>query len=427
MGTVARLVEPRNTLIQRQPRGARLTEGEQLVRATDPRTVGFITDSHALPAPGGFRIQQANGRNFEVIRQRFARTIAGFSMADGVRDELDTFVEWPREDIVPLPFAPSLRRAPPLLLPFRKAVREMALRSDLLIVRCPFPHPWLFEGIKKPLVLHVAGDAVVQASQADTYRGPTRLLAVGYAKALEYWVRRLGQRPGVRIVTNGSRLAAKLPGRAPTKAVVSSLMYRREMGEPRDHAPEGVPRLLFVGYFRPVKDLPTLLEAFERVRARRPVRLTLVGSQDTPSDSEREIHERIARSPYASDVECVGAIPFGPRLFDAYKAHDALLLTSFSEGTPRVLVEARAFGCPTIATDVGGVPDSIRDGEDGLLVPPKRPDLLAEKLERLLDDPELYVRLSRRGWERATREFPMEVFGDHLADALLDAASDFET
>lgn len=396
------------------------------MRATDPRTVGFITDTHAVLAPGGFRTQQANGRNFEIIRQRFSRTIASFSVADGAREELDTFVEWPHEDIVTLPFAPSLRRSPALLLPIRKAVREVARTSDLLIVRCPFPHPWLFEKIHKPLVLHVAGDALVQAAEADTYRGPTRLLAVGYARALEYWTRRLGKRPGVRIVTNGSRLAAKLPGRAPTKAVVSSLMYRREMGEARDRAPGNEPRLLFVGYFRPVKDMPTLLDAFDRVRAKRPMRLTLVGSQDTPSDSENAIHERIASSPYAQDIECVGAVPFGPRLFDIYKTHDLLLLTSFSEGTPRVLVEARAFGCPTIATDVGGVPDSIKDGEDGLLVPPKRPDLLAQKIEQLLDDPDLYVRLSRRGWERATREFTMEVFGDHLAEALRDAASDFK-
>ncbi len=392
----------------------------------DPRTVGFITFTHAHLAPGGFRIQQANGRNFEIIRARFARTIACFSVADGAREELDTFVEWPREDIVTLPLVPSLRHAPAHLLPIRKAIREVARQSDLLIVRCPFPHPWLFEGIRKPLVLHVASDALAQAGEADAYRGPMRLAAVGYARAIEHWTRRLGQRPGVRIVTNGSRLAAKFPGRAPTRAVVSSLMYRGEMGEPREHAPEGVPRLLFVGYFRPVKDLPTLLDAFDIARAKRPMRLTLVGSQDVPTDSEKEIHERIAKSPYANDIECVGAVPFGPQLFDIYKSHDVLLLTSFSEGTPRVLVEARAFGCPTIATNVGGVPDSVRDGDDGLLVPPRQPDLLAEKLETLLDDPDLYVRMSRRGWERATQEFTMEVFGDQLAEALRDAASDLE-
>jgi len=392
----------------------------------DPRTVGFVTVTHAQPTSGGFRIQQANGRNFKLIRDRFARAIACFSVAESPRAELDTFVPWPIEDIVTLPLVPSLRRAPAHLLSIRRAVREVASRSDLLIVRCPFPHPWLFEGVDKPLVLHIAGDVGVQASETTTYRGLTRLAAITYARAIEFGMRRLAKKRGVRVVANGSRLAAKFPGQAPTRAVVSSLLYRDEMGEPREHAPTDVPRILFVGYFRPVKDLPTLLDAFDRVRATRPLRLTLVGAQDVPTDSERALRERIAGSPYASDIECVGAVPFGPRLFDIYRSHDVLLLTSFSEGTPRVLVEARAFGCPVIATDVGGIPDSVNDGEDGFLVPPRRADLLAEKLESLLDDPKRYVQVSHRGWQRATQEFSMEVFGDQLAEALKDAARDFE-
>jgi glycosyltransferase involved in cell wall biosynthesis len=77
------------------------------------------------------------------------------------------------------------------------------------------------------------------------------------------------------------------------------------------------------------------------------------------------------------------------------------VLPSRSEGTPRVLVEARAFGCPVVATTAGGIPTSVTDGVDGLLVAPEDPDALADAILQVIQDGELRARLVAAGRERA--------------------------
>ena len=64
---------------------------------------------------------------------------------------------------------------------------------------------------------------------------------------------------------------------------------------------------------------------------------------------------------------------------------DLLILTSTTEGLPRSILEAMATGLPVIATKVGGVPEIIRDGVDGILVDSGDSDAVAEALERLLN------------------------------------------
>jgi glycosyltransferase involved in cell wall biosynthesis len=69
------------------------------------------------------------------------------------------------------------------------------------------------------------------------------------------------------------------------------------------------------------------------------------------------------------------------------------------------LLEAMAAARPVVATDVGGNPEVMVDGETGILVPPRRPDLLRAALERLLGDPELRRRLGRAARERAESRY----------------------
>jgi glycosyltransferase involved in cell wall biosynthesis len=73
------------------------------------------------------------------------------------------------------------------------------------------------------------------------------------------------------------------------------------------------------------------------------------------------------------------------------------------DGVPNVLLEAMAAGVPAVATTVSGIPEVVTDGETGRLVPPQRPDLLADALARLLTDPTLRTRLGEAG-RRHVRE-----------------------
>lgn len=85
------------------------------------------------------------------------------------------------------------------------------------------------------------------------------------------------------------------------------------------------------------------------------------------------------------------------------KAADLFVLPSHAEGTPRVITEAMAARLPVIATRVGGIPEQIEDGKNGLLIEPKNPDQLAEAILRLMNDRELRLQMGREGYERAQR------------------------
>jgi glycosyltransferase involved in cell wall biosynthesis len=186
--------------------------------------------------------------------------------------------------------------------------------------------------------------------------------------------------------------------------VVSSTLKASEVDSVKRQRPADAPfRVLFVGYFRPEKGIDVLLKAFARVLAKIPnAELALAGAQDlVEGGAAQEAEAALAQLSARATVVRYGALPFGPRLFQAFADADVLALPSRSEGTPRVLVEARAFGCPVVASRVGGVPSSVRDGVDGLLVPPENEAALAEALLRVAHEPQLREGLVREGLERA--------------------------
>jgi glycosyltransferase involved in cell wall biosynthesis len=191
------------------------------------------------------------------------------------------------------------------------------------------------------------------------------------------------------------------------RVVVSSCLWQDEIVPRTDFELHQPPKLLFVGYLRPEKGVATLLEAFANLRRNRTATLTLVGGSDRSTNAGRQIQQQIESHPFASDIRTAGMVDFGPDLFELYRTHDLCILPSLSEGTPRTLVEARAFGCPVVSTRVGGIPASVRDGEDGLLVDPGQPAQLAKAIERILDDDTLRRRLILAGRER---------FGHHTVE-----------
>src|SRR5690606_30275006 len=100
---------------------------------------------------------------------------------------------------------------------------------------------------------------------------------------------------------------------------------------------------------------------------------------------------------------------FSERLFDIYRSSHVLVLPSRSEGTPRVLVEARAMGCPVVASNAGGIPDSIADGTDGMMFPTGDSSALAAILSELLANEDRRLELAINGIQRV-RTMTLENF-----------------
>jgi D-inositol-3-phosphate glycosyltransferase len=159
------------------------------------------------------------------------------------------------------------------------------------------------------------------------------------------------------------------------------------------------PVLLWVGRVAPIKGLDTLLDAVARLRAGgRPVRLLIVGGDaDEPmSEHELSLRRRIERLELASAVCFVG-----PRPQDVlplyYVAADVTVLPSYYESFGMVALEAMACASPVIASRVGGLVTTVRDGVTGFLVPDGDVDALAERIGALVADPDLRWRVGREG------------------------------
>jgi glycosyltransferase involved in cell wall biosynthesis len=157
-------------------------------------------------------------------------------------------------------------------------------------------------------------------------------------------------------------------------------------------APGETVETVTVGRLESMKGFAVLLEAIGALaRDGEPIRLTVIG--DGP---QRPALEAAAPPGVVTFTGALGAPEVKRRLAQA----DLFCLPSFAEGLPVVLMEAMASGLPVIATQVLGVPELVRDGESGLLVPPGRPEALAAALRRLARDPELRRRFGAAG--RAT-------------------------
>jgi glycosyltransferase involved in cell wall biosynthesis len=179
---------------------------------------------------------------------------------------------------------------------------------------------------------------------------------------------------------------------------------RRSLGLDQNEAVIG-----FVGWLLPIKGPDYLLKAMDRVWQRHPeASLVLVGKGDLDVDLRAEALKKNANG----KVKFLG---WREDIDEIMPLFDMLVLPSLNEGMGRVLVEAMAAGKPVVASRVGGIPDLVRDGETGYLVPPADEKALADGIKKLLGDPEKAKQMGQRGKEYC-RQFSLEAMIEKLDD-----------
>ncbi len=174
-------------------------------------------------------------------------------------------------------------------------------------------------------------------------------------------------------------------------------------GPRRRPAPAGAPlRLLSVGRLRAPKDFVTLVRALAAL-PRGTARLRIAGE----GPDRAAIEEEVRRLRLGDAVELLGTRSD----VDALLADsDAFVLSSRSEGFPMSVVEAMAAGVAVVACTVGGVPEAVRDGETGLLVPRGDIAALAAALRALQADPSRVDAMGAAGRRRAEEHFDITAF-----------------
>jgi L-malate glycosyltransferase len=155
-----------------------------------------------------------------------------------------------------------------------------------------------------------------------------------------------------------------------------------------------------VANLTPKKNHENLIEAFALLHRQRPESTLLLVGQ--PAGREAALRELAVGRGVGNKVVFAGARTDVPRLV---RAMDVFAISSDFEGLPIAMLEAMALAKPIVATTVGGIPGVIRDGVEGILLPPQRPDLLAAALQRLFDDRGLARTMGIRSQERVRAEY----------------------
>ena len=165
----------------------------------------------------------------------------------------------------------------------------------------------------------------------------------------------------------------------------------------------------FVGWLLPIKGVMQLLKAMEIICIKYPhARLVYVGK----GGLEKDLKVETERLGLTANVKFLG---WRDDIAEIMPLFDIFVLPSLNEGMGRVLVEAMAAARPVVASDVGGIPDLIKAGENGLLVPPGNIQALAAAIGQLIDQPATANKMGQLG-RRRSQNYRLETMIQKIED-----------
>ncbi len=177
---------------------------------------------------------------------------------------------------------------------------------------------------------------------------------------------------------------------------------RKEIKENIFQAREDSLILITIAALHERKGLRYLIEAMHKITAKFPnTKLAIVGE----GPEENELRKLVEKLEMENHVELLGRRKETPKLL---KSSDVFVLPSRREAFGMVNLEAMVTGLPVVATKVGGIPEIIENGKNGFLVEPENSDALAEKILKLIKDPELRNKIGEAGYKTVVEKFDAE-------------------
>lgn len=281
-------------------------------------------------------------------------------------------------------------RSPGIFLQARKILKKRLKEFDVFWLTWPHPISFLILsmiGVRKPVVLFVRQN--LEELIKVRYSGINKLAGLYFTRILYRYAKRFHS--NALVVSVGEEMFNKMKTDFERSYFISDCIVPQEVSIQPRSAPNDTFKLIFVGRLEPEKGLLVLLEAIIVLRkAGLDLNLTIVGE----GQSRRDLEERIEKDLMGDFVKLKGYVPFGQDLFELYTRHDLMVISSFSEGLPKIINEARAFALPIVSTRVGGIAKELKDNETVVFVEPGQSESLANGIKTLLQSPDLYVRLS---------------------------------
>ena len=166
-------------------------------------------------------------------------------------------------------------------------------------------------------------------------------------------------------------------------------------------------KVLFLGYIGRQKGSFDLIEAARITASRKmPLIFDLVGEESAPGELE-QLKKQVEQTGLEHVVTFHPTV-WGTGKYDFFREADIFIYPSYSEGMPIAVIEAMAAGLPVIVTRVGGMPDLVSDGFNGLLIEAGRADQIVDALEILSSKPELRLAMQLNGFKKAFKNYDIE-------------------
>ncbi|MCK4257796.1 MAG: glycosyltransferase family 4 protein [Halanaerobiales bacterium] len=157
-----------------------------------------------------------------------------------------------------------------------------------------------------------------------------------------------------------------------------------------------------IARFETTKGINFLIDAYSSIQEKYPsLHLVIVGS----GSKETELKNQVNQLNLNDKITFTG---YQKNVHDYLHIYDIFVIPSLHEAHPLVLMEGMGHDKPIIATEVGGIPEVIEDGKNGLLVPPSNSNALAKAIQKLLDDPILRKNIGEKARETYNKEFAVE-------------------
>ena len=184
----------------------------------------------------------------------------------------------------------------------------------------------------------------------------------------------------------------------------------RRFSPPEGRPPERRIRLVTVARLLERKGIQTILEACAKPTLL-PVELSIIGT----GPFEPELRQMVDEMGLGDRVRFLGFVP-NEELPRHYRRSDIFVLPSETESFGLVFAEAMSCGLPIAASNVGGIPETVRDGVDGLLCPPGQPLALRENIQRLISSVDTREEISHSQRERVLENYTWDQIAARYAD-----------
>ena len=368
--TNSRTTDKRNPGRQRQP--------HILVGVTSAQTCLVLPDRLSVLREAGYRISLLSSPG--ELLDRTARS-----------EEVSPYAIPMERGIAPLSDFVSLLRIWRLLREIRPDIVEFStpkagLLGNIAAMLCRIPvRVYLLRGLRLETLSGLARQISVIAERLAAYSSQ---VVICNSRSLRERAMDFRIAAGQKLVLLGE---GSSNGVDPARFSPGQSSIRETLGIPIDSLVIG-----FAGRLTVDKGLPELVKAFEAVLLQHPNSyLLLVGWFDASDDAlDAVIRARIEKH---TRIVCTGLVADTAAY---YRAMDVMVLPSWREGFPNVILEAAATGIPVIATHCTGSRDAVIPEVTGLLVPPGYPDAIAEAVLSLLQDPDRRRRMAKaaRAW-----------------------------